>query len=503
MLYRLFLSIFALLLSIALIRAEGPEGLNPPEAPTVSEAKEITEKPTADQKAPKFSTDAKKTVYIIPIQDQIASPVLYILRRGLKEAIENNVDGVVLDMNTPGGRLDITLEMIEMLDRFEGDTVTYVNSEAISAGAYISAATQEIYFAPKGIIGAAAVIAGAGQEIDKTMKQKIDSYLRAKIRLLSKNYPHRAAVIRAMMDADYVLEIDGHILKNKGELLTLTANEAIKTYGDPPQPLLGSGIFESVEALLDGKYGRGNYTISDFKVTWSEKLAQWFNPIAPMVFGLGILCLFIEFKTPGFGLPGIAGIALILLFFIGQNIAGLAGHEEILVFVLGLGCLAVELFLLPGTVFFGLLGIVMILGSILWAMADFWPSPGDGPSIDFSAEALIEPFIDLALGLGIAIGGFILLWHFLPRTSLANKLILKRTIATPDPNIEEGNPAIASLPKADAKGLAVTDLHPTGEVEIDGHRYQAEVMTGVISRGTPIVVVGHKHFQIVVRSAES
>ena len=97
-------------------------------------------------------------VYVIPITDAISTPNLYILRRGLKDAIANDVEMVILDMDTPGGRVDLTLEMMEMLNRFEGITATYVNDDAISAGSFIAAATQEIYFSPIGKIGASAVI---------------------------------------------------------------------------------------------------------------------------------------------------------------------------------------------------------------------------------------------------------------------------------------------------------------------------------------------------------
>ena len=80
------------------------------------------------------SADGRIDVYVIPIEGAISKPNLFILRRGLKEAISNEVEMVVLDMDTPGGRVDICLEMMEMLDRFEGLTATYVNEDAISAG---------------------------------------------------------------------------------------------------------------------------------------------------------------------------------------------------------------------------------------------------------------------------------------------------------------------------------------------------------------------------------
>jgi membrane-bound serine protease (ClpP class) len=76
----------------------------------------------------------QSSVVVIPINEAIDKANLFILRRALKQAISDQVDCVVLDMDTPGGRLDVTLEMMEMLARFEGETATYVNVDAISAG---------------------------------------------------------------------------------------------------------------------------------------------------------------------------------------------------------------------------------------------------------------------------------------------------------------------------------------------------------------------------------
>ena len=102
-----------------------------------------------------LSKDGPAKVYVIPVHGQIGSAQLYILRRGLKAAVEKGIDAVIIDIDTPGGELNTTLEMMKVLDRFKGETLTFVSNEAISAGVYISASTQDIYFAPKSVIGSA------------------------------------------------------------------------------------------------------------------------------------------------------------------------------------------------------------------------------------------------------------------------------------------------------------------------------------------------------------
>src|SRR5580658_11351906 len=74
-----------------------------------------------------------KRVVIIPVQGEIADPVAYILRRGLKEAVAEHADAVVLDLKTPGGEIEVTLGMLEDLERFPGRTIAFVDNEAMSA----------------------------------------------------------------------------------------------------------------------------------------------------------------------------------------------------------------------------------------------------------------------------------------------------------------------------------------------------------------------------------
>ena len=439
----------------------------------------------------------KALAYVIPIEGPISDPQLYILRRAIKEGIEKGVKTIILKINTPGGALDTTLKMIEALQHFDGMTYTLVDNEAISAGAYISAATDRIYFVPGGIMGAAAIIQSTGEDIPETSRLKIESYLKEKVRSISTEHSYRADVIRAMMDENFVFKIDKTVIKPKGELLTLTADEAMKTYGRPPLALLATGIVDSVEALLDKEIGKGQYSIIDFQITWSEKLAKYLNAIASILLGAGLMLLFIEFKTPGFGFFGIGGIMLVLTVFLSNYVAGLAGHEEILFFFLGILLLGLELFIFPGVLFVGGLGILMIFGSIIWGMADVWPDEG----FRITPEIFIGPAMDLLVGLVIAGVGIVIFIKYLPKSWFWDRLILSETIKGTASKLSlVGNKARwMDLPNAGARGVAVTALFPSGQVEIEGKRYEARVQMGSISYQAEIEVVGRKNFYLIVK----
>lgn len=462
----------------------------------------------AERAAKLLSVDGRVHVYRVPITEAISKPNMYILRRSIKQALETGVKVLVLDMDTPGGRLDITLDMMELLDRFEGETITYVNKDAISAGAYISMATDAIYFAPAGVMGAAAVVSGSGEEIDESMKAKINSYLLARMRSYTEEFPYRAEVIRAMADLDYELKIDGKVLKESGELLSLTATESIELYGSPARPLLAEGIASDLDELLATRYGADNYTLESFEISWSEEAAKYLDSIAPIILGLGLLLLFIEFKTPGFGVFGIAGLVLVGIVFASNYLAGLAGFEAIIFFILGLVFIIVDIFLLPGTFIFLGIGLLLIFGSLLWSLSDIWPLPeGDGPGgINFTVDpdSVWGALYQLVGSLAIAVFGLWLVWRFLPKTPVYGRLVHTMAGAMPDPVVTGGSDVAGtdSLPDIGSKGTVVGPMHPLGEVEIDGVRYQATVEIGSLDRGEKIVVTGYKHFSLLVEPLE-
>ncbi len=485
---RLILALVCLLASPVFAAPAGgdPEGAKPvsPAVSAVADLEATAEHPVR--------------VVVIPVREQIADPVLYIIRRGLKSAGKNDL--VILDMETPGGRLDSALEIMKILDLFEGRTATFVNGEAISAGAFISSVTQDIYFAPKGVIGAAAVISSGGKDLEETLREKINSYLKAKVRAYSQGHGYRAQVISAMMDKDYELKIGDTVIKPKGELLSLTDAEAAKCYGEPPQPLLSAGTYKSLTALLDARFGAGKYKLERVEVTWSENLAQYITDYAAILLGLGILCIYIEFKTPGFGFFGITGGALLLIVFFGHYVAGLSGYEAALVFALGLLLLLCELVFFPGLILPAVTGVLLMFGALLWSMVDHWPNQ----PLDFSGDMFTKPATNLLLGFAVALGLALLLAKFIPkgwfftRLAVAGEAGTASQVAGLPP--EQAGHATAAV---GARGVVATGLFPSGQIEIDGRRYEARLELGTAVAGTPVVVVRVSDFGLIVEVEKS
>lgn len=435
-------------------------------------------------------------VVVIPVRDQIAEPLLYVLRRGLKEANANGAGAVVLDMETPGGSLGVALDIMEALDKFNGTTITYVDKEAISAGAIISTVTDEIHFAPGGVIGAAAAVQSTGEDIGETMKLKLNSYLRAKVRAFSEGKGHRGEVISAMIDKDYELKIGDAVIKAKGELLSLTDTEAAKAYGDPARPLLSAGTHATIDDLLKSKYGAGGYVVERLEVSWSEEVARYLNLISPVLMGLGMLGLIIEFKTPGFGVFGIVGGLLLAVAFFGHYAAGLSGHEAALVFVVGALLVAAELIFFPGVILPALLGVVLMLGALVWSMIDYWPSQ----PFELTGDVVIGPMLSVGLGVLIAVVGAALLIAFMPRGWFWDRLVLQAQAGTGVAAVSPNGPSDDLIGR-----IAVTTsaLRPAGQIEIDGARHEARVAYGTVERGATVRVTGRQGSELVVEEVRA
>lgn len=437
----------------------------------------------------------QKKVYVLPIRDDIMPPLVYLVRRGVKEAMEAKADLLVLDMDTNGGRVDVTEEIIEILNNFKGQTATFVNRKAFSAGAFISIATQKIFMAPQSVIGAAAPImlvpGGTPQDMPETMQAKMNSALRALVRTSAEKNGYNIDVVEAMIDKSKELKIGDKVLNEKGQILTLTNTEAERQYGDPPTPLLSSGTVQTIEELMQ-KLGFTEAIRADIKPTGVERLALWINMISPLLLIIGIAGIYIEFKTPGFGLPGIIGIVAFALYFFGGYIAGLSGLEWIAVFLLGLALVALELFVFPGTMALGLIGAVLILVALVMAMVDVYPGMPAIPTF----QKLELPLRDLFIAFVGGAAAVLVLSRWLPKTPIYGKLVS---------HTASGMDTVAELEQKQTSrightGVAISSLRPGGKAQFGEEILDVMTQGEMIEQGERVKIVGHSGTEAVVEA---
>jgi membrane-bound serine protease (ClpP class) len=450
-------------------------------------------KPGDNPKSPEPAAPAANTapaggpVYVFPFKDVVGPANLAFLRRSLKEAERAGASAFIIDMDTPGGRVDVTLEIFELMRLTKVPTITFVNPNALSAGALISLSTPKIYMRPDATIGAAAVVGGEGEDIQKTMKSKIDSVMGAKMRDVCERNGHNYEIAEAFMILGKELKVGDALINSKDTLLTLTGREAAKLYDG--KPLLAAGLAENIDGVLklEGLTG----PVVRITATGFEKFAFWITMIAPILLMGGIIGAYIEMKTPGFGIPGIASLICFGLFFGGHLVAGLAGWEVVIVFVIGVVLVLFEFFAAPGTFLPGVIGTFLILGSVVWAMVDRWPSQTGLPS----GDALQQPLFNLLVASGGAAVLAAVLMKFLPKTSFYRRLVLGASSAS--------GPAI-TVPTVNLElhagdiGVAATTLRPSGKATFRGDPY--DVVTGgdFITQGTSVKVISVDGMRVIV-----
>ena len=456
----------------------------------------------AQQPAVKPAKAKPGKVFIIPVREEIDPPVTYLIRRGIKEAIEADADLVVIDMNTPGGRLSTTREIISILNEFHGDTATFVNRDAFSAGAFIAVATKRIYMAPGSVIGAAAPVflapgGNGAQGVPDTYEKKIISAVRAMVRTSAEKNGYNVAVVEAMIDKNKGLTIDGVQIAKEGEILTLTNTEAEKEYGTPPKKLLSSGTVKDMDELLDvlGYAGAERYEI---KPTGLERIGTWLNRIGPLLLIIGIIGIYIEFKTPGFGLPGIIGIAAFALYFLGGYVAGLSGLEWVVVFVIGLILVVLEFFVLPGHMVFGLIGSLLMLAAVVMAMVDVYPQPGPGlpkmPTFDKFELPLQQILIAM-------VGGALGIWaasRILPKTPIYGAVVSRSASGIKSEQVQ----AEQRRAHQGQIGVAVSMLRPGGKAQFGDDILDVISQGEVVSKGTRVRITGYSGTEAVVEVVE-
>jgi membrane-bound serine protease (ClpP class) len=395
--------------------------------------------------------------------------------------------------------VDVTEEIIGILGKFPGDTLTYVNTKAFSAGAFISIGTKKIYMAPGSVIGAAAPImmspGGTGVEkMPETMELKITSGISALMRACAEKNGYNKDVIEAMIDKNKELTVDGVVLNEKGRILTLTNTEAERKYGNPAMPLLSSGTFASLDELLE-HLGAGKAEQIKILPLGAETIARWINSISPILLIIGMLGLYIEFKTPGFGLPGIVGISAFALYFLGGYVAGLAGLEWAALFIVGLIMVLLELLFFTGTLILGLAGAFLMLLSLIMGTVDFYPG---SPAIPSMPELQL-PLRSLALAmLGTVIGIFALI-KLLPHTSLYGHMV-STSVSAEASDTEAEQKKNSQLGWV---GVAMSPLRPGGKARFEDAVLDVVTQGDMIEPGTRVRIIGHSGTEALVERAES
>ncbi len=446
-----------------------------------------------------------KTVFVLPVHGPIDKAMLYAFRRAFRQEKRLHPAAIIVDLDTPGGGLRETDEIIDWMRSTKVPRYAYVNPRAISAGAIISLSTQAIFMAPGSQIGSSMPVVmnpltGGIQEVKGAgLEEKILSVVRAKVRGLAEENGYDPKLAMAMVDRSIEVKIGNRVICKKGELLNLTAQEAIEIIPPRKKPLLARAIEPSISALLDTVGLRGAKVVV-FKELPAERLARYITMFGPILLALGLLGIYIEFKTPGFGFPGIFGIVCLGIYFFGHYVAGLAGIEDIALVVIGLVLVALEIFVIPGHGITGVLGALCILAGVILGLIPRLPHPlvplPGVPSLDFQIyiEAALRKILETIV---IMAGGIWALGRVLPKTPLYGKLVLQAALSRDAGFVASDVPSEAE-DLIGLEGVARSNLRPAG-IAIFGNRRLDVVTEGdMIRKGERVRIIATEGSRIVV-----
>jgi membrane-bound serine protease (ClpP class) len=412
------------------------------------------------------------SVYRVPIHGDIELGLAPFVERSLEEAAAAGAAAVILDLETPGGRVDAAQRIANAIGDSDVPVYAFVNRHAYSAGALIALATEAIYMRSGSVMGAATPVVGSGEKAP----EKIVSAMRSQMRALAETRGLDPAVAEAMVDED--IEIPGVV--DGGKLLTLTTSEAVD---------LGYAMeVEDWDALL-GQLELGNRPGVEMQVNWAERIVRFLsNPIvAPFLLSLGFLGLIAEIKTPGLGLAGLAGLLALSLFFGSHLILGLAGLEDLLVFGAGVVLIGVEIFVVPGFGLFGVLGGFAVLAGIFLSLLGGIPTAPDFAQ----AGAVLSTSL-----LIILITSWAILRHLPQSSRLARSGVFLLTKGRRD----AGWASASRRPDlVGREGMALTDLRPSGTGLFGEERVDVVSESEWIEEGTEIRVVSSEGYRHIVR----
>ncbi|MEO6847303.1 MAG: NfeD family protein [Chthoniobacterales bacterium] len=434
---------------------------------------------------------AKGDVVVVPLKGEIGDAQFFFLRRSLKAAEAAGASAYIIEMDTPGGKMSSAVKILNLLLKSSIPTATYVDNNAGSAGALIALGTKSIYMAPVSAIGAAAPVLEGGQDVPETLNSKIVSYYSGYFRSAAQRNGYNPEIAEAFIDKDKEVKLGGVLIHPSGKPLTLSAQEATRLYAG--KPLFAKGIADSLSDIVKQAGYAG--VIVKLEPSGFEKLALFITTLAPLFLLGGILGVYLELKAPGFALAGFCAAICFLLFFAGHYIAGLTGYETAVVFVVGILLVGIEVFFFPGSFVMILSGLLLIMGSLLFAMIDRYPGQPFIPS----AQALYWPVSNLAMALLFSTIAIVLLARFFPDIPLFRRLVLRTPPSSGPSHVvaEEGIPLL----ELGTEGVAITILRPAGKALFDGHLTDVVTDGSFIEKGERIRVVEAGKDRIVVRPA--
>ena len=463
------------------------------------------------------------TVGYVDIDDVIDRFQDRYLGRVIEQARAADIDTLLVRINTDGGEVHHARTMFKRILDLEADgirTVAFIDFRAISAGALIAYAHEEVYLSETASIGDIGVVFQSSEGEIKYAPEKFETVVRTLLTqaaeqrgwnrgMLLKMTAHKQSLYRVTLpdgSVEYVIEDDlpeflalhpdidrddsKQVIVYRGpdRLLTLTGLEAVK-FG------MASGNIADLDAMHE-RLGVSEADIVDLAPRGAERVAWALSRFAPILAGLAVLFLLFELKTPGVGLWVALAALLGAGFLLAQYSLDLIENFELLLIIVGIGLIAAEMFTMAGGGLLAALGAATGLTGLVLA---FLPNE---LTFDFDNPLFVDALTDAAFGgataVGIVVAGTVLAVRYLPRSGALHRRIAveDEVTATSAGDIEARTGVLLGK-----RGEAVEALHPSGTVRLGKESIRARAEHGAyVPAGAAVEVVSVEFGEVVVRA---
>ena len=439
---------------------------------------------------------ANKLYFSIDLKKNVGSTTWVYIQKGFEEAKNLKASTIIIEMNTYGGEVVYADSIRTKILNSDIPVYVFIDNNAASAGALISIACDKIYMRRGATIGAATVVNQTGEKLP----DKYQSYMRATMRATAEahgrdtvvngtdttfTWKRNPLIAEAMVDERTVVPN----VSEAGKILTFTTDEAIK-YG------YCDGEAENIRQLIEKEMGKEPYRLVKYKPGfWDNVRGFLMSPILQSILIMLIIGgIYFEMQSPGIGFALGVAITAAVLYFAPLYIDGLAANWEILLFVIGVGLILVEIFVIPGFGITGIGGIVLVVAGLILSLLN---------NLNFNFDPVDSTVVTKALLTvisGVVLGFAAMLYL---SSKIGSKGIFRKLALNTSLEKEQGYIGVSmnETSLVNRTGTAHTVLRPSGKVRIDDKVYDAVSTDGTfIEKGSPVRVVRYETGQVYVES---
>lgn len=447
----------------------------------------------------------------IDLRKAITAESINRVQRLLEDAVrKDDANFICLWLDSPGGSPSDSLRLAEFLCDLPSNeirTVAYIPNQALSDAAVIALACDQVVMFPRALLG--------GPGADELSEVEIAAVREFMQDDLAKKKSRAWSLPAALVDPN--LEVYKYTRNGVEEFFCPEEldqqphkDEWIKgaRVTEPGRPLQVDGETAVAIRLADHAVEsfaafKAIYGLQDDPSLaapgWTDYLIELLaSPgVAALLLMIGGAALYAELQTPGMGLGAFIATVCFVLFFWSRFLGQTAGWLEVLLFVAGLACLAVEIFIIPGFGVFGLGGGLLVFISLVLALQRSL-LPRNAYQLGQLQTSLL---VVAGSGLGIFVLGYLLnIW--LPRAPILNRMMLA-PLSEDEQEMLSRNESLADYHNLlGREGLTVTRLNPAGKARIGEQLIDVIADGERIDAGIPIVVTEVHGSRVLVEASK-